>query len=185
MRHSSIALKPIVEAHYLTLRNSDNKLSFKDQTRLFAIPAISGAIVGIFCIKLSPTTSTALLIVTGIFAAFFFQLSVQLLTRAATWADTKPDPKPATSQYASMLEGLSANSLYAALIAVVTTLTILITIITHTKSSHVSLVALSITLFAHLVATLALIASRVFSLTRARLNAAKTGSELHNEETRL
>lgn len=142
------------------------------------MPAITGTIVGILGIKISQTTSTALLIVTGIFAAFFFQLSVQLLDRAANWADTTPDPKPSTSQYASLLEGLSANSIYAALIAVLATLSIVFTIITHAKSIHVTLAAASTALLAHLAMTLLLVASRVFSLTRARLNAARTGSEI-------
>ena len=177
MRRSKIRLDPIVKSHYQTLRDETGKIPRSDFAQHFIIPLSSGSIIGAIGAEISMPTSIALLTLAGIFAAFFFQLGVQLLERAASWADEGPDPGPNTSRYAMLLEELSANSTYASLIAALSAILTLIAGIISGGWYGQTAAALAVMILAHLAVTLLYVISRVFLLTRARLIAVRTGSE--------
>lgn len=174
---SKLDPRPILTGHLATLSDESGRLGRRDVAEQYVLPVLGGIVATVLEVKISGTTAAAILTLAGIFAAFFFQLSVQLLDRAADWAESDPMPGPETTRYALLLEELSANTTYAALAATLTAAAALaVGISTSGWLERVS-AALTVALLAHLAATLLLVAARVFLLTRARLNAARTGKD--------
>ena len=139
------------------------------------MPAGVGVTVSFIEFTVSTTISVALLTLSGIFSAFFFQLSVQLLNRAAEWAESNPETGKSANEYAHLLEVLGANSAYAALVATGAACAALATAITRDGWPESVTVGIAVALATHLIVTLLLVAARVFLLTKARLNAAVAG----------
>lgn len=167
--------RPIIAGHLATLRDPNTGFRLRDITEQFLLPLVVGAAAAICGIKVSGTTAAALLTLAGIFAAFFFQLSVQLLDRAAAWAESDPQPGPETTRYALLLEDLSANTTYAALIAALAAIAALAVGISNAGWPERLCAGIAGAMLVHLATTLFLVATRVFLLTRARLNAARAG----------
>lgn len=171
---SLIDIRPIVVTHYSTLRDSSTKLRRRDIAEQFLVPIAAGLVAVFLEFEVSVTVSVALLTLSGIFAAFFFQLSVQILNRAAEWAEGDPPAGASANQYAQLLEVLGSNSAYAALIATLSACAALAAGISTRGWTESIAVALVIALTTHLVITLLLVSVRVFLLMRARLNAVLT-----------
>src|SRR5437879_1361516 len=114
---SKIDPAPIVAGHFATLVGSDGRPQTRDYIEQAGIPIAAGLGAGLGNAAISATTGAAILTLAGLFAAFLFQLTIQLLDRAADWAESSPAPSPATSRYADLLGELSANTGYAALVA--------------------------------------------------------------------
>lgn len=178
MAKSLIRLKPVIVFHYSTLRDPRSLPRLRDFAGFLFTPAALGVLAAILRIKISSTTAAALVTVTGILAAFFFQLSVQLLNRAADLALSNPTPSRETTDYASLLKLLSANAVYSALMAVAASTFALLAGISSCGWTETLFVSLTVFLCAHLAWTLMLIASRVFLLTQARLIFARTRPDL-------
>ena len=175
MDRSLLRLRPILREHFLTLRYPRGSPHLRDYLGLLVMPMALGLIAAIAGVTISGTTAAALATVTGILAAFFFQLSVQLLNRAAELAHSNPEPNRQTSEYAVLLMTLSANTLYSALVSVSAVVAALLAEIVSNGWSETALVYITITITAHLLWTMLLVISRVFHLTRERLNVARTG----------
>ena len=171
---SLIDIRPVVVTHFATLRDSSTRLRKRDIAEQFVVPITAGTLAAVLGFEVSGTISVALLTLSGIFAAFFFQLSVQILNRAAEWAEGNPEGGVGANQYAQLLETLAANSVYAALIATSAAGAALAAGVSECGWTESIAVALVIALTAHLIITLLLVAVRVFLLTRGRLNAALT-----------
>lgn len=169
--------RPILVGHLTTLRSDTGGLHVRDVVEQFVVPAGFGVGAAVIGVGISGTTAASILTLAGILAAFFFQLSVQLLGRAANWAENDPPPGPHTTRYALLLEELSANTTYAALVAAATSAAALAVGVSNAGWPERTFAAIAIGFLAHLATTLLLVATRVFYLTRARLNAARTGRD--------
>lgn len=174
---SKLDPRPILVGHLETLSDGTSRVRRRDIVEQYLVPVLAGIGAFILGIKISSTTAAAILTLAGIFAAFFFQLSVQLLDRAADWAEGDPTPGPETTRYALLLEELSANTTYAALVAAMTSAAALAVGISDSGWMERASAAVTVALLAHLATTLLLVATRVFLLTRARLNSARTGKD--------
>jgi len=152
----------------------------RDYAEQFVAPVLAGAVTWWINIRISPATGAALLTLAGLFAAFLFQLVIQLLDRAASWADTKPETGPLTSHYAALLTELSANAAYASLVAAVAATTSLGATISSKGWQERLLAAIAVALLVHLGTTLRMVTRRVFLLTKSRLHDARTGAHLDN-----
>lgn len=171
---SLINIGPVIVTHYTTLRDSSTRLQVRDIVEQFIVPTAAGFLAVLLGLEVSGTMSIALLTLSGIFAAFFFQLSVQILNRASEWAEGNPQTGAGANQYAQLLEVLAANAVYAAFIATLLACAALAAGISTSGWTESIAVGLVMMLTAHLLITLLLVAVRVFLLTRARLNTALT-----------
>lgn len=169
--------RPVVAGHLRALSGEAGGVTRRDLLEQVGVPVGVGVVAAYMGLEISGTTAAAILTLSGIFAAFFFQLSVQLLDRAANWAEGDPAPGRDTSEYARLLEDLSASTTYAALVATLCSAAALAVGITQQGWQERVLAALVVGLLAHLATTLLLVAVRVYLLTRARLNRARTGRD--------
>lgn len=167
---------PVVSGHFATFRQSSAGMRRTDLLEQLALPLLCGSVSTGLSVKLSETAAASIVAVTGILSAFGFQLAVHLLHRAATWADSKPKPSSDTSQYASLIEELSANTIYASFVSAVSAMIALATGFLSSGWPERLLVGILTILLAHLVMTMMLVMTRVFLLTRAQLNNARSGS---------
>jgi hypothetical protein len=166
-----------VAAHLDTLVDASGHPSRKDLAQQIA-PAIAAALFSVVGrVHLSSGTSVAILTIAGLFAAFLFQLTIQILDRAASWSESHPEPSEATSRYASLLEEMSANAAYASLIAALTAVGALAAVARGKGWESLATAAFVLALLVHLGTTLLMVLRRVFLLSRARLLTARTGSE--------
>lgn len=175
---SKIDPSPIIASHLRALVDADGKWSRRDYVEQFGLPGAAGLAVLIGDVAISTGTATAVLTLAALFAAFLFQLTVQLLDRAADWAQSDPPTGPATSRYAQLLAELSASAGYASFVSAVTASAALAVAITQRGWQERLLAATTVAFLLHLAATLLLVSRRVFLLTTERLNAARTGTAL-------
>lgn len=172
---SNLSPLPILLTHLDSLRNAQGVLGSRSIIEHYVMPACLGAAAFTLNVRISASIATALVTVTGLFAAFFFQLSINILGRAASWSESSPHPSRDTTQYALLLEGISANANYSALVAFLTSAFVLIVGILSAGWGERILVAITVTLLTHLVVTILFVSIRVFLLTRARTVRARTG----------
>lgn len=177
-RHSSkVDPWPIIDGHLATLADEGGQRHLRDSVEQFGVPLLAAVGAGLAGVEISSPTGIAVLTLTGLFAAFLFQLTIQLLDRAASWAESKPPPSPSTSGYADLLGQLSANAGYASLVSAATATAALAVAVTSDGWQERLLGAVTIGLLVHLAATMLMVARRVFLLTSSRLNEARTGSD--------
>ena len=131
------------------------------------VPILCGACVGVLDVSISPSLAGSIVIVSGILAGFFFQLSMQTLERAASWAEG--NNYTGTSVYGLLLQDLSASSSYAALVSVVCTGVSIAVGISSAGWNERILAGLCAAMVVHLALTFVLVLVRVFSVTRSRL----------------
>lgn len=148
----------------------------RDVLEQYLLPVGAGVAAFAFSVNISAPTGIAMLTLAALFAAFLFQLVIQLLDRAAAWADARPEPGPSTSRYADLLQELSGNAAYASFVSALASASALAVAISSKGLAEHILAGAAIALFAHLATTLLLVARRVFLLTVARLNDARTGA---------
>lgn len=173
---SKLDPRPVIQGHWASLVHGDSSPSVRDLIEQYAVPGAIGLAAYFIGIEVGEGLGAALLTISGIFAAFMFQLTIQLLDRAAAWAETHPVPGPSTSKHAILLEELSANAGYAALICVLAAAMTVVCIIAKPGLGERVAAAVLMMLLAHLATTLLLVGRRVFLLTRARLLDTRTGS---------
>lgn len=161
------SLKPVVIAHHQTLVDARNDgrrpIDFVAQYA----PAVSvGLILGVLEV-LSPKTlnlgsvTSSLLTTTGLLAAFLFGLAVTLLEKAIDLEAQVGD-----SDGRQRLREIAANTAYAAAVAAITTLVLLVGEISGTEL--ITVVGLAGTVLLFTVG--AMVLRRVFSETRTRLD---------------
>jgi hypothetical protein len=175
-RRSKIDPSPIISGHYRTFVDIGNRPTRRDLVEQVGAPAVVGLGAFVGGVSVSQATGVGVLTLAGLFSAFLFALMIQLLDRAAAWAETKPAPGANTSQYATLLSELSANTAYASLVAALTATGGLVAAIATSGWQDRLVASLVVGLLVHLGTTLLMVTRRVFLLTRARLNAARTGS---------
>ena len=175
--NSRLSPLPIIIIHIRTLRNTHGVYKVRDIVEHYIIPVVCGIVALYLNFKISEAIAISLVTITGIFAAFFFQLSISLLGRAASWSEGNPQPSRDTTRYASLLGEISANSSYSALIAILTAAFAVAVGISDEGWVERVCVSVTVVLLAHLVVTILFISVRVFLLTRARLIRARTGPE--------
>lgn len=166
---------PVVLTHFRGFRGPSKAIRGRDILEQAIVPLVVGAATILLEVELSEPISAGILAITGVASAFCFHLSIQLLDRAANWAESSPTPGRDTTTYASLIEELSANTLYAAYIAALAAVAAFLAGITEDGWPERVLVCISAVVTVHFAVTLMLVMARVFLLTRARLNIARTG----------
>jgi hypothetical protein len=132
-------------------------------------------------VRLNRPAAVGLLTISGILSALLFGVMLQVSDRAMSWAESDPEPGPATSSRAIFLKELSANAGYAALVCIAASITYLATSIPSawaTRSIWPGRLssAFGLALGAHLVLVLLIVMKRVFALTESELNRVRTGA---------
>ena len=101
---------------------------------------------------------------------------VQMAIRSTDWANASPVPSKDTSFYATYLSELVASMGYAALVFMLASA---VFVVASTSSGWVGVVASSIGIAVgvHAVLVLLAIIKRLFAITQAQLNRARTGTD--------
>jgi hypothetical protein len=160
-----------------------------DRARWQDLLVFEGSPIGVFVacmaldVRLNSGASTALLTVTGLFSLFLFTVVVQLSARAMDLADGRPEPGPATSEHVIYLGELTANAAYASLVCIFGAVVFVVADIGTNWVLRVSS-AVGLAIGAHLVLVLMMVMKRVFNLTQALLNRARTGADLPDRSAR-
>ena len=170
---------PIVSGFLRTLVEDDGRRNLRDYVEQYVVAFIGGAVVVWQEVDLPGQVKAGALAISALFAAFLFQLTIQLLERSASWVDNAPEPGAETTQHAKLLEELSANSAYAALVSALVSSASLVSIVANTGWSGRIIGGLLVASFIHLSAAMLLVLRRVFLLTQERLNTARTGVGRH------
>jgi hypothetical protein len=168
---------PIIRAHFRSYRSArDGSRQWIDYVVFVGIPfAVFGACAWLG-VELSTGISVGLLTVSGLLGAFLFQVMLQILERATSWADSAPAQGRETTKHAMLLEELAANAGYASLISIAAA----IAFVTASTTSHWALrlsSAAGLALGAHLVLVLLMVMKRVFAVIQERLKRARTGAD--------
>ena len=168
----------LVRAQYATLVDARNGRPLaSDYVVFLAIPAG----ITVYCllqrVRLPAAASGGLLTVAGLLSAFLFGVMLQISQRALDWADTGPTPSKQTSDHATFLGELAANSGYAALVSFVAAGLFVVAAVT-TKTWLLWFSSVGLGVMAHLAFVLLMVIRRVFALTEERLNVAATGAEV-------
>lgn len=174
---SKVDPSPIIAGHLATIADDTGHRHPRDLLEQFVVPVIAAVATGVAGVEVSAQTGIAVLTLAGLFSAFLFQLTIQLLDRAASWAESRPRPSPSTSRYADLLGELSANAAYASLVSAATATAALAVAVSSDGWQERLLAAVTVGLLVHLGVTLLLVAQRVFLLTRAKLNEARTSGD--------
>jgi len=169
---------PIVRAHYRTLVDADRGRALAADYLVF-VGAPLAVFVGTWLggVNVPTGASVGLLTVAGVLSAFLFGVVLQVAERASEWADSDPEPGPATSRRAILLGQISANAGYASLVCIVTCAAfVVVSVSPHTSPALVSAIGLG--LATHLVLVLFMVLARVFKITQERLVEARAGSSV-------
>jgi preprotein translocase subunit SecG len=171
----------LIQAHYRTLRDAETgKSRWRDYALFLGFPAG----VYVLCIflgtELPPEASAGLLTATGVLAAFFFGVVLQVAQRAMDLADQTYEPKSvkpdkATYWQIEFLKEIAASAGYACLISVLAAAVSLAALAATSKWLVVVFCSLSIALGVHLALLLTMVLSRVYALIVRRLRTAKVG----------
>ena len=173
---SKIGPAPYVSTHLHALAGPTGGLRPRDIVEQFAVPVAAGLGVFAYGVEVEPLIGTALIMLASLLGAFMFQLAVQLLDRAAAWAESSPDPGRATSNRADLMQALCAHAAYSAMVAVLAAGVALAASVARAGTAEHALAGATATTYLHLAATLLLVTRRVFLLSRTQLNAARTGA---------
>jgi hypothetical protein len=169
--------REIIRAHrrtYIDVRSGRPLL--RDRLVFEVVPAVAGVLCGVFHVVVGTGASVGLLTVSGLLGALLFGVVVQVSSTAIDLADSLPEPGRATSDYATFLEELAANSSYASLVCI---LAAVVFVVASISSGWVLRVcsALGLAIAAHLALVLMMVMKRVFALTQQRLIRARTGAD--------
>lgn len=167
--------KFIVRFHFHAISRDADDLDFPENPRIpksiilreAAVPIISGTCVSILDVSISSSMAASIVVVSGILAGFFFQLSMQMLGRAASL--TERDSRTGRSVYVLLLQDLSASSSYAALVSVACAGVAVAVGVSCAGWNERILAGLCIAIIVHLTLTFVLVLVRVFALTRSRV----------------
>lgn len=181
--------RPILRAHLHTLQDArTGRTSLRDYLTLFGIPSAAFVVFVAVDVELRDSVSN-LIAATALVATLLFGTVLQLYDRATTWADEAPAPGPQTSRYAMLLEELTANAAYAAIVATSVSIGLVSYEVDVGLSNVIALhlprrllgAAILATLL-HGVLVLALVLRRTFRLTQERLIIARTGAGQKSSE---
>jgi hypothetical protein len=165
---------PIIKAHRATYVHAHTGLRrWQDHLQFDGVPLGVIATCAIIEVKLPSAASVGLLTVAGLLSAFLFGVMLQVAQRALDWADQEPKYGPETTAQALFLEEIAANAGYAALISIATATAFVVASIAD-RAALIAATAIGLGLAVHLAMVLVMVMNRVFALTRARLNRART-----------
>lgn len=163
----------LISRHLAVLRRADGRLGVATVVTQWILPLAAGVVVWWTSGQMDIAVAGALLTVAGLFAAFSFQLAVQMLLRAAALDDTRPSRSPQTSRDAAVAEMLAGSSAYASLVSLAATGLALGAGLTRAGWPERLFVTLATATLAHMAFTIALLVLRVFALTTAHLRTAR------------
>ena len=147
--------------------------------REYSVSVVSPLAVLAICLAthvgLVGVVAVGLFVVSGIFGVYMFAAMVQKARRSTDWANSSPVPSEDTSFYATYLLEMVASMGYAALEFILASA---VFVVASTSSGWIGTVASSIGIAVgvHAVVVLLAIIKRLFAITQAQLNRARTGA---------
>lgn len=172
MRSNLIA---IIKNHYRTYEDIRTGVPrWQEYTVSAVLPlAIFGICLAVQ-VRVGGAVAVGLFVVGGIFGVSMLAAMVQIARRSIDWANSSPVPSKDTSFYATYLSELVASTGYAALVFMLASV---VFVVASTSSGWVGVVASSIgiAMGIHAVFVLLAIIERLFAITQAQLNRARTG----------
>lgn len=181
----------LVTEHYRTLRDRRTDESrWQDYAWFLLLPAgvyLASCVIGI---ELPEGASAGLLTASGVLAAFFFGVMLQVAQRALDWSDSNPEKGRDTSWQADFLTQIAANAGYAVLVSITAAVVLVAVLITEDDGlANVLLSALALALCVHLALMLSMVLVRIYAVTSDRLLRTKVGestgsvTHLHDRKT--
>jgi hypothetical protein len=171
-----MAVVELVRRHVGVLRDERGRLRWPVWLVQWLAPLGIGAWVFAEDLRMSAGAAAAVLTVAGLFAAFSFSISVQMMSRAAAMADLQPERSRATSREADITEMVAGAGGYTSLVSLVATaLALGVTMVDDGWLARVLVAATALAL-AHLAATISVIVVRVFQVTAKHLRDARSGA---------
>lgn len=175
---------PVIVSHYAALGRDRDDFVLQSHPKLevlsvlphLSIPALCCALAILLDMNVNAGVAASILVVTGILAAFFLQLSISVFLRAAMWVETRPAPSLMTSQYGALLNDLGASSAYAALVSIGCCFASLAVAVSECGWNERVLSGVLLLTVVHLILTLLAVVRRVFLITHERVRRAVTGS---------
>lgn len=175
---------PFVVSHYAALGRDRDDFVLQSRPRLeirsvlphLSIPTLCCVLAILLDMRVNESAAASLLVVMGILAAFFLQLSISVFLRAATWVETQPVPSLMTSQYGALLNDLGASSAYAAFVSIGCCFASLAVAVSECGWNERILSGVLLLAVTHLILTLLIVVRRVFLVTHERVRRAVTGS---------
>lgn len=163
----------IIQRHYATFRKPGSTARYKADYAVFlGVPCL----VFVLCLAIKATlpfgAATGLLTATGILAAFFFQLVIQMAQRAMELAGDPPMQSKPTKWQIDFLSEVAANAAYACFISVVTAGVFVALLVSHAEALLIIFSAIGLGLTAHLGLLLTMVLARVFALIERPLRTA-------------
>jgi hypothetical protein len=166
----------LIKAHYRTYVDArTGRIRWQDH---LVFEGVVAAVVGVSVwrdVHLGATTAGALLTASALLSALLFGVMLQISGRAMDWADSDPQPSRQTTEHATYLSELAANSGYASLVCVASALVYVVVLTSHGRLLEAAS-AIGLGLGAHLVLVLLMVMKRVYALTDERLRRAHTGA---------
>lgn len=167
----------LVVEHYRTLRDRRTDESrWQDYVWFLLVPAgvfAGGCVLGI---ELPEGASAGLLTASGVLAAFFFGVMLQVAQRALDWSESRPPKGKDTTWQADFLTQIAANAGYAVLVSLAAAVVLVAVLITEGhRLASVLLSALALALCVHLALMLSMVLIRIYALTSDRLLRTKVG----------
>ena len=171
----------LIQAHYRTLRDDQtNKTQWQDFALFLGVPAAVFVLCLVIGVELPKGASAALLTATGILAAFFFGVVLQIAERAMDWADRAPDPGKQTTWQVRFLAQIAANAGYACLVSITAAAVFVVALVGKSTLVVVVFSSLGLALAVHLVLLLSMVLTRLQALITRRLNSALVGGPKGN-----
>ena len=140
------------------------------------IPVLFGLLTSVTCHAFLKELASVLVLVCGIFSAFLFQVSIQMLIRSAAWRIKSEDQFDDKYRYGVLLHNLAANSSYASIISATCAISAIFAGISSYSWIECLLTGLTVGLFTHLILTFILVLVRLFLITRGQIISVYTNS---------
>ncbi|HEX5989817.1 MAG TPA: hypothetical protein VFY75_06375 [Solirubrobacterales bacterium] len=181
----------LVKEHYRTLRDRRTDESrWQDYAWFLIGPAVVYVVACIIGLELPEGASAGLLTASGVLAAFFFGVMLQVAQRALEWSESNPEKGRDTSWQADFLTQIAANAGYAVIVSLIAAAVLVAVLITEGAGlANVLLSALALALCVHLALMLSMVLVRIYALTSDRLLRTKVGgptgkvTQLHDRKT--
>lgn len=167
----------IVRAHYDTYVDArDGGRRWQDWAGFTVLPLAVLAVCLAFGVKLGAEASAGLITVSGLLSAFLFSVITQVSQRAMEYADSGPEPSRETTEHATALRQLAANSGYASMVCIIDAVIFVVASVGSGWVLRIS-TAVGLALGTHMILVLFMVMRREYLMTMARLNRAEGGAD--------
>ncbi|HEX2096166.1 MAG TPA: hypothetical protein VHF50_02220 [Solirubrobacterales bacterium] len=166
----------LIQAHYRTLRDArTDEDRWQDYALFLGVPTLVYVGCIVIEVQLPTEASAGLLTATGVLAAFFFGVVLQIAQRSMDLATEAPPLDKAMVWQIEFLRQIAANAGYACLVSVAGAVVFLAALVSTAPLLAVIFSSLGLAIAIHLALLLSMVLSRVYDLISRRLTTAQVG----------